>query len=351
MSGHLYAILSDIHANYPALLAVADDARQLAHDEHLPTPIFVCLGDIVDYGPQPNECMDWVRAHVDEKFLLRGNHDDDVSRPGWTRPQRIGEFWWPLTLWTRFALAPHHHETLRRLPEQRVGMNSLGRFTLSHSWPPSDDDYLYDPSKAREALQKLLPDQFALFGHSHRQVMFENEPNPNPQSSPPWRTVTTTAVSETTPSGALRHESGTYPTAINDWRPLPRYRALINPGSVGQPRFAPGDPTDCRAQYMLLDTTKAPIRFQWRRVKYHVEETLRQYEGVVWPVGQEEASPASNENGASSSSNERDVLWRDDHAPVASVSRPEIEREGRARLGEKLPGVIQQLKDMLRCRR
>ena len=61
------AIISDIHGNLPALEAVLQ-----AVDGERPDEIW-CLGDLVGYGPRPNECCDVVRASV--QICLRGNHD------------------------------------------------------------------------------------------------------------------------------------------------------------------------------------------------------------------------------------------------------------------------------------
>ncbi len=69
----LYAVFSDIHANFTALCAAADDARKAAkslNDELF----FLCLGDVVDYGPQPNECMQWIREQKDRVLaVVQGN--------------------------------------------------------------------------------------------------------------------------------------------------------------------------------------------------------------------------------------------------------------------------------------
>ena len=64
-----FAVLADIHANYQALLAVEQDALRRTGGQ----VSFVSLGDVVDYGPQPNECMAWVRTHA--RIAIQGNHD------------------------------------------------------------------------------------------------------------------------------------------------------------------------------------------------------------------------------------------------------------------------------------
>ena len=61
-------LLADIHGNWPALQAVA----ALPHD------LCLCLGDLVDYGPDPSPCIDWVRKNA--AHCVRGNHDHGAAQ-------------------------------------------------------------------------------------------------------------------------------------------------------------------------------------------------------------------------------------------------------------------------------
>lgn len=335
MTGHLYAILSDIHANYQALLAVADDARQQAHAEGLPEPRFACLGDIVDYGPQPNECMSWVVENVEMAFLLRGNHDDDVSKPGWTPPSRLGEDFWPLTLWTRQVLLLPHHEMLRRLPEERKGRNSLGQFHLYHTWPVGSEIYVKEEGAAEPALAALSQGRYGLFGHTHQQVLFTVEPSHRPWHGDGWRVVMIKAQRESAHATSFRRQRA-FP--VNDWRPISPPQALINPGSVGQPRQPNGEAADYRAQYLLLDTTTDRIRFQWRRVHYDVEATVKQYDHVQWPS---ESQAPSDEQG-------HPIVWGDHPLrPLVTSDHVQLTTEKRAEIRARLPQVIGTLRTQL----
>lgn len=65
-------IVSDIHGNWPALQAVLAAAP--------PTDEVLCLGDLVNYGPQPVECVAWAMEHVGREWLVQGNHDRAVGR-------------------------------------------------------------------------------------------------------------------------------------------------------------------------------------------------------------------------------------------------------------------------------
>jgi hypothetical protein len=66
-AGPVRAIISDIHANYEALLAVLDDIRRQGAEE------IVCLGDVVGYGPEPVPCLSLIRRIC--VWSLCGNHD------------------------------------------------------------------------------------------------------------------------------------------------------------------------------------------------------------------------------------------------------------------------------------
>lgn len=335
MTGHLYAILSDIHANYEALLAVAQDAQAQAQAEGLPRPRFACLGDIVDYGPQPNECMNWVMENVEMTVLLRGNHDDDVSKPGWAQPSRVGEGFWPLTLWTRQVLLLPHHETLRRLPEERKGQNSLGQFHLYHTWPVGSETYVKEEGVAEPALQVLSAGRYGLFGHTHQQVMFTTEPSQQSWRRDGWRVIMIQAQSESAHAKRSRRQNT---SPVNDWRPIPPHQALINPGSVGQPRQPNGEAADYRAQYLLLDTTTDRIRFQWRRVDYDVDATVTQYDHVQWP----------SESQAPSDAEGHPIVWGDHPPrPLVAADGVQLTREKRAEIQDRLPTVIKQLKTQL----
>jgi len=74
----MLAIISDIHGNLEAFQAVLDDISKLEN----PVDGLICLGDIVGYGPNPQECCDQLREYpVDDKHILMGNHDYSVIHP------------------------------------------------------------------------------------------------------------------------------------------------------------------------------------------------------------------------------------------------------------------------------
>jgi predicted phosphodiesterase len=281
----LYAIVSDIHANYQALLKVEKDARQIAQEEGAAAPVFICLGDIVDYGPQPNECVAWVLENVPETCRLRGNHDDIASQPLWRRPTdlRVDPQYWPITIWTRFTLTSMHREALRAMPEVALCPNGLGEFQFFHSHPVAGNDTrIEDGGNASHAIKALWDGRrCGIFGHTHFQMMFSPFKSGSYENSAfvvvaqPEFYVHESAANKSTPS------SDHWP--VNTWHHLPRGKVLINAGSVGQPRAHLVQEADLRAGYLLLKKSGGGWRFQWRRVEYDQEMTIDLLEALPWP--------------------------------------------------------------------
>lgn len=330
MPEHLYAVLADIHANFSALTAVAEDAHQEGRKRGL-TPEFICLGDVVDYGPQPNQCVEWMRKHQ-WSVLLRGNHDDDATKPGWAEPTRVDKAYWPITLWTRFALKPSYQPLLAEWPDTKRGSNSLGAFLCFHGYPDDNTPNIYigDPGNASGAFSTLtrLSYTHGLYGHSHHQIMYT-------------RCIKDGRHGERVESdfalGCHEHEG---PDArhvrVNvGWQPFPvGCQVLLNPGSVGQPRcHAEQLTSDWRAAYALLYSDGSKItQFQWRRVVYPIEETVAQLEKLAWLDG-----PKQDRRGAGA-----DVLKETERLePIAAarLSSDQIGHEERLALKDRFDGV------------
>ena len=118
------AIIADIHANLPALKTVLADIK----NRYGNIPIH-CLGDIVDYGPQPKECLDLVLSSC--KTVLAGNHEADISDPGRSDFGKFGD-------WTHERLSNDDFAAMRMLPYQI----QEGYFVAAHAMPhPGDDSY------------------------------------------------------------------------------------------------------------------------------------------------------------------------------------------------------------------
>ncbi|HEX7083240.1 MAG TPA: metallophosphoesterase family protein [Gaiellaceae bacterium] len=218
------AVLSDIHANLHALEAVLADV-----DAERPDAIW-CLGDVVGYGPRPNECCDAVRERA--ALSLCGNHDLAVLGR-----IPVGDFSGDAAAaaaWTREALGEAQRgwlETLEPLAQQD-GVELFHGSPRDPVW-----DYVLSEEAAVVALE-LTSARVVLVGHSHVALALGWNGND---------LVGGLAPAGTAPEPADR-------------------RWLLNPGSVGQPRD--GDP---RAAWVLLDSESG--RASFRRVPYDLQAT------------------------------------------------------------------------------
>lgn len=274
----LLIILSDIHANYPALREVVRDVERLRREVGGgPDVTFISLGDVVGYGPQPNECVGWVEKEV--KLKVQGNHDREAVTAWHTPPISIREGIRPLTLWTSLTLRPEHRESLRAWPEQEVRDGLL----FFHSALHAPDGYINSPDEARETFKCFPPDVWiGAFGHTHRQEAFVALGR---ESSVKVKKVLVVA------DEVEQKSTKNIPTFVaNRWYtwppdPYPSWgggRVLFNPGSVGMPRPSLALREDRRAAYLVLLFEEDHFRFQFRRVSYPVEETVRRLKAIRW---------------------------------------------------------------------
>jgi predicted phosphodiesterase len=235
-----FLVISDIHANATALtaaLAVAEGRWERA----------ICLGDVVGYGPDPNEVIDRVRGLV--AAIIRGNHDKAASGLG--DLEDLNPVARAAVEWTRAQLRP---ENLLYLTELPAGPRELDGLTLVHGAVQDEDEYVFAPAQALASLL-AAPHDVTFFGHTHfqggfayrdsRLEMIRLEPPPGGPSF-----------------AALRLESGT--------------RYLINPGSIGQPRD--GDP---RAGFAIADMEHGVVEF-WR-VPYDIESVQQRMKKAGLP--------------------------------------------------------------------
>jgi diadenosine tetraphosphatase ApaH/serine/threonine PP2A family protein phosphatase len=226
------AVISDIHANLHALEAVLG-----AIDADPPDEIW-CLGDLVGYGPRPNEVTEEVRRRAN--VCLVGNHDLGV-----VGALDIEEFALDAAVaahWTRTVLLDEHRAFLESLsPEAK-----LEGAELYHASPRDPVwEYVISEEIARDALEATVA-PIVLVGHSHVALQV--------------------GLSGSTLSGELAPDG----TEVA----LDEARWLLNPGSVGQPRD--GDP---RAAWLELDLDHAKARFH--REPYDIartQEELRERE-------------------------------------------------------------------------
>jgi len=212
------ALLSDIHSNLEALDAVLQALPEVDR--------ILVLGDIVGYGPDPNAVIGRLRSV--QARAVRGNHDQAMLDP------RLLELFNPhaaaAARWTREVITAESLVYLKGLPFY----GRLGRHRAVHGSPrkPYIWEYILDELQALEILIRLGA-RYCFFGHTHLPRVF-------------------TESGEQVPDG-------------NDWLELP-VSALVNPGSVGQPRD--GNPD---AAFAVVDLSRPAVRFE--RVSYDVATT------------------------------------------------------------------------------
>jgi diadenosine tetraphosphatase ApaH/serine/threonine PP2A family protein phosphatase len=222
-----YLILTDLHANLPALDAVLADAAAIGYDK------VIVLGDLVGYGADPAAVMDRTLA-LNPVAIVRGNHDKVCA--GLESSEFFNDIAKHSVEWTMAQLTPGHLQALAALPKgPRLVTDDL---EICHGSPFDEDYYVFDEEEAARALE-ATSGRICLFGHTHiPAVFFAGAPLP-PDAE------------------LLAGPEG-------DELPLPAYgQALVNVGSVGQPRD--GDP---RAAYGILDLSANVMRLH--RVTYNV---------------------------------------------------------------------------------
>jgi diadenosine tetraphosphatase ApaH/serine/threonine PP2A family protein phosphatase len=228
------AVVSDIHSNLHALEAVL-----AAIDADAPDELW-CLGDLVGYGPRPNECCAAIAERAD--VCLGGNHDlavrgtIDLAEFGGDAAVAAG--------WTRKVLAPEAQALLDRLEPEGAAHGVM----LYHG---SARDPIWEYVLSDEAAVvtlELARAPLVLVGHSHVALFMVESGND------------------------LQGGVAAAGTELE----LGGVRVLLNPGSVGQPRD--GDP---RAAYLLLDLDAQHASF--RRVEYDVERTQREMRDAGLP--------------------------------------------------------------------
>ncbi len=219
-----YAILSDIHANLEAFQAVLADIESRGGVDG-----FWCAGDLVGYGPDPDECVRMVRTGGYR--CVAGNHD--WATVGKVDISDFNEEAAEAVRWTQREMSESNKEFLSRLPIRL----ETGDFSLVHGSPRQPIwEYLLSAGVARENMRHFST-PYCIIGHSHIALYYELEEE----------------------KCFLRE----YPVGS----PLKtgKNRLIVNPGSVGQPRD--GDP---RASYLIYHQEPATISHY--RVSYDVSK-------------------------------------------------------------------------------
>lgn len=203
------AILSDIHANFEALMAVAGE---------LDAEKILVLGDFVGYGACPNEVIEWLRSH--DCICVKGNHEQAVI---------TGETSWfnyvaaKSILWTRANITKSNLGFLVSLEEKKT--NSLGGVAISfmHGSPNNPlYEYVYEDTHGQLFEYYLMMEGANVIALGHTRFPFL------------WRSTRGT---------------------------------VLNPGSVGQPRDG-----DNRASFAILDIQNNVGTVKIHRVRYDIKK-------------------------------------------------------------------------------
>jgi len=227
------ALISDIHGNYEALKAVIADIDAQGADE------VYFLGDVVGYGPEPESCIDLLEKRC--SVFLMGNHDYAMLNvPVGFNPIAEQAIWclkarmepgiysmpWKRRRWKFLGnLKPAH------LDDDRLFVHASPREPVSEYILPTDP--LHNPEKIESLFARV--EHLAFCGHTHLPGVYTEEPD-------------------------FRK-----PDVLNHRFEITDAKAIINIGSVGQPRDR-----DQRSCYVLLHDDHV----EWRRVAYDIEKTV-----------------------------------------------------------------------------
>ena len=220
-----YALISDIHANLEAVQAVLAALKNEAAD------VLLCLGDVVGYGANPEECVALVKDSG--ALLVAGNHDQ--AAVGKIPLAEFNPFAAEAARWTAGQLAEPSRTWLGGLPM----VTSVGEVSIVHG--TFDDPEAYNYLVSVRAVVKCLrgqPTRVGFVGHSHVPLVF------------------------------VPGEEGTLNLIREEEAVLDGGQALVNVGSVGQPRDE-----DPRAAYTIYDEVSNTV---WmRRVEYDIDRAAR----------------------------------------------------------------------------
>jgi predicted phosphodiesterase len=211
-------IVSDIHANWAALQAVLTAEPDCEN--------VLCLGDLVDYGPQPVECLAWAIAKLQEGgWFLQGNHDWSVAHDADARCSKPYVHLAEATrAFTRSLLGERALDFLRTMPA-KLAFSFDGKQCLACHATPRDPLFRYfnheDPHEVRLEVESAGAPDYLFLGHTH------------------------------------------LPCDVPS-----RFTRIINPGSVGQPKDR-----NPAAAYVVWNNGQ----IHFRRADYDIEEVERSF--------------------------------------------------------------------------
>ena len=219
-----YGILSDVHANFDALESVITDLEGESIDK------YVCVGDIVGYGAEPDLCVNKIRELT--VACVAGNHDFATIEK--TNIEFFNAYAKEATLWTRNKLTEADKQYLKDLKL----VEEVDDFTVVHGtlYAPALFDYIQTTFDAYLSLQ-VLKSNLCFVGHSHVPISF------------------------------FLDDAVTY-SVEPEVELKPGVKAIINVGSVGQPRD-----DNPKAAYAIYDSEQNKV---WiKRIEYDIEAAAK----------------------------------------------------------------------------
>ncbi|HWB54430.1 MAG TPA: metallophosphoesterase family protein [Tepidisphaeraceae bacterium] len=234
----MLAIVSDIHSNFEALTAVLAEIDKRGITE------IVCLGDVIGYGPNPIECLDLIRQRA--SVSLMGNHDFAVlyepynfnsgaeSASYWTRRQFEEE---PdknkkAERWNFLGALPVRHKAQHFLAVHASPRRPINEYIFP-------DDIYTNPGKFVSIFERF--EKLCFVGHTHVPGVFLEGPD------------------------------FFSPDELNGKYEITDEKAIVNVGSVGQPRDR-----DLRSSFVVLSDT----HIEFVRVMYDVDTTVKKVEAI-----------------------------------------------------------------------
>ena len=226
-----YAFISDVHSNLEAFLAVLNEIDSRDVNE------IVCLGDIVGYNANPNECIEIINDRSIK--CIMGNHDARAS--GLEEPDDFTHLAKEAILWTRRQLKQKNISFLKNLP--RTLSFPDDKILAVHGSLTSTDEYIFSLDDVAVNFMRMEEGgvKICFFGHTHVRIAFDQT----------GKGVNPLYQDEITIEGSKKY--------------------LINPGSVGQPRDG-----DLMSAFLIYDTDAEVIEFF--RVQYDMDKC---YEKII----------------------------------------------------------------------
>jgi len=232
-----YLVFSDIHSNCEAFEKFLGQKKVKNVDKIL------FLGDLVGYGPNPEEAIVQFRELTD-LHAVRGNHDKVIAE------LESSSLFNPAAAfsaeWSKLKISPANFQFLKRLPK---GPQVVDRFiTICHGSTFDEDYYVFSQFEAMESF-KFMETSIGFFGHTHFPIIYfmRNEK---------------LDIVPLTESTRIKLDANT--------------RYLINPGSIGQPRDK-----NPASSFIVFDSVKMEIHFS--RFTYEVSKTQKKIRDAGLP--------------------------------------------------------------------